>query len=103
MKNENYIVVQGWMRNELGLKGNDLMVYAIIYGFSQAEQQKFSGSLGYLAEWCGATKAGIIKNLKNLLERGLIEKTDRYINGVKFVEYYATQFTTPDNSVYPII
>lgn len=99
MKSENYVVIQGWMRNDLGLKGNDLMVYAIIYGFSQAEQQKFTGSLGYLAEWCGATKAGIIKNLKNLLERGLIEKTDRYINGVKFVEYYATQFNGVLNSV----
>ena len=99
MKNENYIVVQGWMRNELQLKGNDLLVYAIIYGFSQAENQKFTGSLSYLADWCGATKAGIIKNLQNLLGRGLIERTDRYINGVKFVEYYATQFNGVLNSV----
>lgn len=99
MKSENYIVIQGWMRNELQLKGNDLLVYAIIYGFSQAENQKFTGSLSYLADWCGATKAGIIKNLQNLLGRGLIERTDRYINGVKFVEYYATQFTGVLNSV----
>lgn len=84
MKAENYIVIQGWMRTELGLKGNDLLVYAIIYGFTQAENQHFTGSLGYLAEWCGATKQGIIGNLKKLLERGLIEKEERYINGVKF-------------------
>ena len=99
MKNENYIVIQGWMRNTLQLKGNDLLVYAIIYGFTQAEGQKFTGSLSYLADWCGATKAGIIKNLQNLLGRGLIEREDRYINGVKFVEYRATQFNTPSNSV----
>lgn len=99
MRNENYIAIQGWMRNELGLKGNDLLVYAIIYGFTQAENQRFTGSLSYLADWCGATKAGIIKNLKNLLEKGLIQKQDRYINGVKFVEYYATQFNGVCNSV----
>ena len=92
MKSENYIVIQGWMRTELGLKGNDLLVYAIIYGFTQAESQRFTGSLGYLAEWCGATKQGIIGNLKKLLERGLIQKDDRYINGIKIVEYHTTKF-----------
>lgn len=102
MKSENYIVIQGWMRTELGLKGNDLLVYAIIYGFTQAESQRFTGSLGYLAEWCGATKQGIIGNLKKLLERGLIQKDDRYINGIKIVEYHTTKFNTPLNSVeYP--
>ena len=99
MKAENYIVVQGWMRTELGLKGNDLLVYAIIYGFTQAENQKFTGSLRYLAEWCGATKQGIIGNLKKLLERGLIAKEERCINGVKYVEYYATKFNGVLNSV----
>ena len=48
---ENYITIQGWMRTELELKGNDLMVYAIIYGFSQSESNRFTGSLQYLADW----------------------------------------------------
>ena len=41
IKNENYVVIQGWMVNELNLKGNDLMVYAIIYGFTQITGQLF--------------------------------------------------------------
>lgn len=91
MDNSNYVVIQGWMRTELKLKGNDLLVYAIIYGFSQSENQKFTGSLQYLADWCGATKTGIQTNLKNLLEKGLIVKEDNYINNVKFVTYYTTK------------
>lgn len=87
MNAENYITIQGWMRTELNLKGNDLMVYAIIYGFCQTEGQKFTGSLQYLADWCGATKAGIQKNLKKLMELNLIEKEDIYINNVKFCHY----------------
>lgn len=75
------------MVTDLKLKGNDLMVYAIIYGFSQAEGQKFTGSLQYLAEWCGATKQGIIKNLKNLIDRGLIQKFEPEKNGIKSCEY----------------
>lgn len=99
VKSENFICIQGWMRTELNLKGNDLLVYAIIYGFSQTENQRFTGSLQYLADWCGATKQGILKNLKNLLDRNLIEKVEKYDNGIKFVEYYTTQFNGVLNSV----
>lgn len=90
MDAKNYLTIQGWMRTELNLKGNDLLVYAIIYGYSQSENQRFTGSLQYLADWCGATKQGIQKNLKNLLELGLIEKSEKEINGVKFCEYSCT-------------
>ena len=87
MKSENYITIQGWMRTELDLKGNDLLVYAIIYGFTQTENQTFTGSLQYLADWCGATKQGIMKNLKSLMDKGLIEKYETIKNGVKYCEY----------------
>lgn len=84
-----YITIQSWMRTELKLKGNDLMVYAIIYGFSQTEHQRFTGSLQYIADWCGATKQGIIKNIKSLLEQGLIEKHVYEEHGIKRCEYNA--------------
>lgn len=99
VKNENYIVIQGFMVNELKLKGNELLVYAIIYGFSQEEGQVFSGSLQYLADWTNSTKQGVTKNLKSLVEKGYIGKNDKYINGVKFCEYYATPFNRVCNSV----
>ena len=89
-----YITIQSWMRDELDLKGNDLLVYAIIYGFSQTENQKFTGSLQYIADWCGATKQGILKNLQNLLDAGLIAKNEKYVNNIKLVEYYSTEFNT---------
>ena len=92
VKNENYISIQGWMVNELNLKGNELLVYAIIYGFSQAENQLYNGSLQYLADWTNSTKQGVIKNLKSLVNKGYIGKIDKLINGIKFCEYYATKF-----------
>lgn len=83
----NYIVIQGWMIKELGLKGNELLIYAIIYGFSQAEGTKFSGSLQYLADWCNSTKRGIQKALKNLCDKNLIIKEEQNINGIKLCSY----------------
>lgn len=84
---KNYLTIQGWMRTELNLSGNDLLVYAIIYGFSQVEGHNFNGSLQYLADWCGATKQGIQKNLKSLIEKGLINKNVVEQNNIKFCEY----------------
>lgn len=96
---DNYIVIQGWMLADLKLKGNELIVYACIYGFSQAENQVFNGSLQYLADWTNSTKQGVIKNLKSLEEKGYIVKNEKYINGVKFCEYYATKFNRELNNV----
>lgn len=91
VRRENYICLHGWMLADLGLKGNELIIYACIYGFSQAESQVFSGSLQYLADWTNSTKQGVMKCLKSLVEKGYIVKTDKIINGVKFCEYHATE------------
>ena len=99
IKNENYITIQGFMVNELNLKGNELIIYACIYGFSQTENQLFTGSLQYLADWTNSTKQGVIKNLKSLVEKGYIVKKDKVVNGVKFCEYYATELNTVLNKV----
>lgn len=73
-KDNEYIVIQGWMLNKLNLKGNDLLVYALIYRYSQDGEHKFYGSLQYLADWTNSTIKGVQNNLKNLLEAGFIFK-----------------------------
>jgi predicted transcriptional regulator len=74
MKNTQYITIQGWMVNELKLKGNDLIVYAVIYGFSQDGESKFSGSIDYLCKTINGTRPTVRKAIKNLLNRNLIIK-----------------------------
>lgn len=74
VKKENFVCIQGWMISELHLKGNDLLVYAIIYGYSQDGSSCFSGGLQYLADWVNGTKRGVQKNLDNLMAKGLITR-----------------------------
>ena len=90
--NDKYISIQGWMVEELKLKGNDLLVYAIIYGFSQDNESEFTGSLSYLAKWCNSTKNGIQKNLKKLIDAKLISKKSTIKNGVKYCSYSCTPY-----------
>jgi hypothetical protein len=99
VNDKNYIVIQGWMLTDLHLKGNELVIYACIYGFSQLEGQVFSGSLQYLADWTNSTRQGVVKCLKSLIEKGYLEKADKVVNGVKFCEYRATKFNGVCNKV----
>lgn len=89
IKDNNYFVVHGWMRNKLELKGNALDLYAIIYGFSQTDHQEFTASINYLCEWLGVSRPTIIDNLKNLVDRGLLTKESEDINGVTYCRYRA--------------
>ena len=74
IKNENSFVIHGWMINRLGLSGTDLLIYAIIYGFSQDGESVFFGSRSYLTEWTGVSIASVRRSLRLLIERGLIEQ-----------------------------
>lgn len=93
VKPENFVTLSGFMITDLQLKGNELIVYAIIYGFSQAEGTAFRGSAQYLADWTNSTRQGVMKNLKSLMQKGLIDRRAAMINGRSGYEYYATKFT----------
>lgn len=87
MKNTDYITVQGWMINELELKGNEIMTYAIIYSFSRDGKSIFSGNASYIANWLNVSKHTIYTVLGKLVERGLIIKMEKEVNGVKLNDY----------------
>ena len=87
INNKNYIVISGFMRNELNLSGNELLVYAIIFGFSQEENNEFNGSVDYLAEWIGATKRTVYNVLNLLCDKEYILKTEYFKNNVKYCSY----------------
>ena len=85
-----YITIQGWMRTDLNLSGNELIVYAIIYGFSQNKQGEFTGSAQYLADWVGCTRRTVMTILNKLVEEKLISKTELILNNnEKRVSYQA--------------
>lgn len=95
----NYVCIQSFMVSDLHLKGNELLVYAIIYGFSQTDGTSFSGGLQYLMDWTNSSKQGVINNLKSLIEKGLITKTVSQVGGVNIVDYRSTFLTEGVNKV----
>ena len=93
INDDNYYQVQGWMLNRLEIKGNDLLVFAIIYGFSQDGKGLYSGSLQYLQKFTGSSKNTVLSSLKFLCEKGYIIRDDLVVNDVVFPRYkFNTQF-----------
>ena len=97
----NYVTIQAFMVNDLHLSGNELIVYAIIYGFSQDGGSWFTGSRKYLAAWCQTSEKSVTNNLKKLLAAGLIEKRTHYDHGYTMNDYRAIPRTSPIGKKVP--
>lgn len=88
MQDENYYTVQGWMINRLKLSGNELLAFAVIYGFSQTDGTVFSGSLDYLCKSIGCARRAVLNVLERLMDKGLIFKQKYDKNGLKNTAYF---------------
>ena len=85
------------MINELSLSGNEVICYAIIYGFSQDGQSEFGGSLSYIAESLGITKENARKVVSRLVEGGFIIKRDIEVTkGIKVCKYKVNTDMIPE-------
>lgn len=86
---KSYINVQGWMVSDLHLEGRELLLYSLIFGFSQDRESSFNGSLTYMQEWLGCSRPTVTNTLKQLIEKGLLKKTKVKINGIVRCQYVA--------------
>ena len=85
----NYIAIQGWMVEQLGLKGNELLAYALIHGFSQDGKNQFTGSLTYIQQWLNCAHSTAVLTLQSLVKKQLIKKHEIYQNNQKYCTYQA--------------
>ena len=77
------------MRSTLKLKGNALMLFALIHGYSKDHVNRCRVSLSYMAEWLDTDKPAVSKLINKLTKAGYINKLEYYSGGVKCFEYTA--------------
>ena len=74
MAREKYIALFPWMVKDLGLKGSELIAYALIYGVEQ-NCGNYYGSAEYLATvWLGIAPKQGYRVLNSLIGKGLLKK-----------------------------
>ena len=89
MNDSSYIVVMAWMMTRLGLNGNELLAYALIYSYSQDAQGCYFGSLSHTAERLNISRRAAVDVLNRLLDKGYITKSTVDIDGVTRCMYKA--------------
>lgn len=75
LKEHNDVTLKAFMVNDLHLSGNELIIFAVIYSFSQDGESCFYGSRKYLASWCQTHEGAVDYQLNKLLKKGFITKS----------------------------
>lgn len=89
----NFFTITTEMTQDLNLKGNELLVYAVIKSHSAG----FYGTRSLLASLIGCTSLKTINNtLDSLIEKGLIRKDTKNSNGVIKNAYFAKETATQE-------
>lgn len=77
------IVIEDWMIEEEGLSGLELLSFALIHGCTQKGFGFWCGGYDELARRIGGKQRGTIMAIQNLLNKGLISKTEIQDKGVR--------------------
>lgn len=86
MEDKGYTVIPDWMLN-LDLDIYEVIILAVIYGFSQDGESSFTGSQAYLARKAKCSRAKVTRVLPKLVDKGYLKKIDRDVRGVHLCEY----------------
>lgn len=87
-----YLVITEEMRN-LALTGTDLLVFAVVHGYSQKGQGCYHGSVAYLANICGVSPNTARTSLQRLVRECYLERSASVVNGVQVVSYKVSKDT----------
>lgn len=68
------IIISNWMVTELQLSGNDLLIYALLFGFSRSKIGYYCGSSKHIGNSCGCSEKTVQRTLDTLIKRNLINK-----------------------------
>ncbi len=108
----DYMIIQPWMMQDMHLNGKDLLLYALVHGYSRKE----SGNIceykkDYFAKWLQCRKDNVDRQIRQAIKNGLIkEEKSGYVavipEGIEFPQTGNTpemdefDFTQIDNT-YP--
>ena len=96
-KNNQYITIQGWMgKGGLNLSGSSLIIYAIIYGFSQDGESACSCHLQYFQEWADVCERTARDIVSSLAASGYILRNEIGTGRGSYVEYRANMKIAED-------
>ncbi len=89
LSNGKFFAIRDWMVSRLDLSGNELVLYACIYSYSNSPAGCYNGSVRYLSERINCSERWITQCLKLLTIRGLLRKSSSTVDGRTVNSYRA--------------
>jgi hypothetical protein len=87
LDDDAHLTIGGWMINRLNLSGNELLIFAVIFGVSQDRASFFCGRHEHLCAWTKAPLDAVETALNSLLAKELITKVSNEVNGIIYRGY----------------
>lgn len=82
------IMIEDFMISKLNLKGNNLLVFALIYNYQKEKKEPYFASQNDIAKRINSTDRGVRENLNYLIKQNLIEKEIlTFDNDAKLCQY----------------
>lgn len=77
----DYMIIQPWMMQDMHLNGKDLLLYALVHGYSRKESGNICKySKDYFAKWLQCRKDHVDRQVRQAIMNGLIkEEKDGFI------------------------
>ena len=97
---DGHFIIEFYWMTKLGLKGNELRLYALILSYSQDKQGGYYGSIDYLKERLSISRRAVFLLLSSLVEKKLIEKKETMVGGNKAIVYevFPNEYTGAKNA-----
>ena len=71
----DYIIIQPWMMQDMHLNGKDLLLYALVHGYSRKESGNICRySKDYFAKWLQCRKDNVDRQIKRAIGSGIIKE-----------------------------
>lgn len=84
MKSTDYINILGWMVSDMKLKGNELILYALVHGYSKDGRNRYRGSKSYISRFLTISPRSVVNLMNSLIEKGFIKKEENENGGGNF-------------------
>ena len=88
----SFIVILPFMVEEYKLKGSELLIFALIHGFSKDGESWYMGSTAYISNWVGLSEKNTLRALKSLCEKNMLIKHEKFVNNKAKRCYYKVNY-----------
>ena len=83
---DHHFLIEFYWMTKLGLKGNELRMYALIYSYSQDNQGTLFASIDYIKRRLSLkSRTSVFEIINKLIDMNLVKKIERYEGNIRLI------------------